>query len=47
MKELSNFLGLLLAPDDDVSVVPAFMVVFTGPSSVRQVTLNIAPCLLC
>ena len=47
MKEFSIFLGLLLASDDDVSVVPAFMVVLPGPSSVSRVTLSITPCLLC
>ena len=47
MKEFSTFLGLLLAPDADVSVVPACMVVLPGPSSASQVTLSIAPCLLC
>ena len=46
MKEFSIFLGLL-APDDNLSVVPAFVVVLPSPSSVSRVTLSIAPCLLC
>ena len=47
MKEFSIFLGTLLAPADNVSVMPAFMVALPGPSSVSQVTLSIAVCLLC
>ena len=47
MKEFSIFLGLLLAPADNVSVMPAFMMALPGPSSVSQVTLSIAVCLLC
>ena len=31
MREFSTFFGLLLAPDADVSVVPACMVVLPGP----------------
>ena len=38
MKEFSIFLSLL-ALDADVSVVPAFVVVLPGPSSVSHVTL--------
>ena len=47
MKVFSTFLGLLLAPDADVLVVPACLVVLPSPSSASQVTLSIAPCLLC
>ena len=47
MKEFSIFLDLLQAPDDDVSVVLAFVVILPGPSFVSRVTLSIAQCPLC